>query len=206
MMLIQSGSVFNILLGRDAGWQPQRRDDGSIPLKDIVRRHRGHVVLGIFTAISAFLISPSLFAWMSPTILGLVLAIVLSWMSGQLVLGLALKKVGLLVTPEEHAPPAIAARANALQQEFNALGYDEADGLKILINDQTLFVSHHDMLPTPTPRKRGDIVPEQAIANAKINEAQTVDEAISWLKPKERMLIQHDHNLLTKLRKLPTKA
>ena len=27
LMLIQSGSVFQILLGRDTGWQPQRRDD-----------------------------------------------------------------------------------------------------------------------------------------------------------------------------------
>ena len=38
LMVIQSGSVFQILLGRDTGWQPQRRDDGSIPLRDIVRR------------------------------------------------------------------------------------------------------------------------------------------------------------------------
>ncbi len=46
LMLIQSGSVFQILLGRDTGWQPQRRDDGSIPIKDIVRRHRWHALLG----------------------------------------------------------------------------------------------------------------------------------------------------------------
>ena len=46
MMLIQSGSVMQILLGRDTGWNPQRRDDGSIPLRDIVRRHRSHVALG----------------------------------------------------------------------------------------------------------------------------------------------------------------
>src|SRR5690606_6558785 len=31
MMLIQSGAVFQILAGRDTGWQPQRRDDGSVP-------------------------------------------------------------------------------------------------------------------------------------------------------------------------------
>jgi membrane glycosyltransferase len=87
MMLIQSGSVFQILLGRDTGWNPQRRDDGSIPLKDIVRRHRTHTVLGVVAGISAFMIATSLFAWMSPTIVGLVLAIPLSWASGQLGLG-----------------------------------------------------------------------------------------------------------------------
>ena len=106
LMVIQSGAVFQILLGRDTGWQPQRRDDGSIPFRDIVRRHRWHTVLGVFAGVSAFLIATSLFLWMSPTIVGLVLAIPLSWLSGQLGVGLALKRMGLLLTPEEARPPA----------------------------------------------------------------------------------------------------
>ena len=196
MMLIQSGSVFNILLGRDAGWQPQRRDDGSIPLKDIIRRHRVHVALGVFTAISAFLISPSLFAWMSPTILGLVLAIVLSWMSGQLAIGLFLKKLGLLVTPEEHTPPTIAARANALQKEFTQWGFDDENGLKALCEDQNLRRQHVSMLPAPSSRQRGVIVNEYVLAHAKISDAHNLDEINSWLKPKERFLVQHDIKLI----------
>ena len=87
LMLIQSGSVFQILLGRDTGWQPQRRDDGSIPIRDIVRRHRWHTVMGVVAGFSAFMIATSLFLWMSPTILGLLLAIPLSWLSGQLGVG-----------------------------------------------------------------------------------------------------------------------
>ncbi|MFD0936328.1 glucans biosynthesis glucosyltransferase MdoH, partial [Methylobacterium trifolii] len=113
-MLIQSGSVVGILLGRDTGWNPQRRDDGSIPLRDIVRRHRWHTLLGLVSGVAAFAIATSLFLWMSPTILGLVLAIPISWASGQLGLGLALKARGLLVTPEERDPPAIALRAGLL--------------------------------------------------------------------------------------------
>ncbi len=98
-MVIQSGSVMGILLGRDTGWNPQRRDDGSIPLRDIVVRHRWHMVLGLVAGIAAFAIATSLFLWMSPTILGLVLAIPISWASGQLGLGLALKRRLLLATP-----------------------------------------------------------------------------------------------------------
>ncbi len=45
MMLIQTGAVLQILFGRDTGWKPQRRDDGSIPFLDIVRRHRSHVLM-----------------------------------------------------------------------------------------------------------------------------------------------------------------
>src|SRR5215218_5950277 len=142
LMLIQSGSVFQILLGRDTGWQPQRRDDGSIPFKDIVRRHRWHAVLGLVTGTAAFTIATSLFLWMSPTIVGLLLAIPLSWLSGRLGAGLALKRLGLLLTPEETAPPIIATRANELQDRNANLALDDADGLLALYQDPGLREAH----------------------------------------------------------------
>ena len=118
LMVIQSGSVFQILLGRDTGWEPQRRDDGSIPLRDIIRRHRWHTVLGLLAGVSAFMIATSLFLWMSPTIIGLILAIPLSWLSGRLGAGLALKRLGLLMIPEETRTPAVvAARQRAPRRE-----------------------------------------------------------------------------------------
>jgi membrane glycosyltransferase len=195
-MLIQSGSVFQILLGRDTGWQPQRRDDGSIPLKDIVRRHRWHTLLGVFAGISAFLIATSLFLWMSPTIVGLLLAIPLSWLSGQLAVGLALKRVGLLYTPEEHQPPAIAVRANELQARNATSGIDDADALIALYGDPALQEQHEVMLPPAAPRRRGEVDPERALAEAKLVEAETIEEAARWLKPKERMVALHDRALL----------
>ncbi|HEX2552860.1 MAG TPA: glucans biosynthesis glucosyltransferase MdoH [Microvirga sp.] len=195
-MLIQSGSVFQILLGRDTGWQPQRRDDGSIPIRDIVRRHRWHTVLGVFAGISAFMIATSLFLWMSPTIVGLLLAIPLSWLSGQLGVGLALKRLGLLLTPEERRPPAIATRANELQIRNATAAIDDADGLLALYGDPHLQEQHEAMLPPMPSRRRGEIDPERALAEAKIVEAETIDEAARWLKPKERMVVLHDRALL----------
>lgn len=203
MMLIQSGSVFQILLGRDTGWNPQRRDDGSIPLKDIIRRHRTHTVLGIVAGISAFMIATSLFAWMSPTIVGLVLAIPLSWASGQLAIGLWLKRHKLLVTPEEGDPPAVALRANALQAEFDKAGYDDADGLRALHADPALREAHELMLPENPPRRRGEIEAERAVAQAKLVDAETIDDAAIWLKPKERMVVLHDRALVALLASLP---
>jgi membrane glycosyltransferase len=203
MMLIQSGSVFQILLGRDTGWNPQRRDDGSIPLGDIVRRHRMHTLLGLVTGVSAFLIATSLFAWMSPTIVGLVLAIPLSWASGQLAIGLWLKRRKLLFTPEESEPPAVAQRANALQAEFAAAGYDDADGLRALHADAALRDAHDAMLPEAAPRRRGEIEPERAVAQAKLVDAETIDDAAIWLKPKERMVVLHDRALVALLASLP---
>lgn len=203
MMLIQSGSVFQILLGRDTGWNPQRRDDGSIPLKDIIRRHRMHTLLGLVTGISAFLIATSLFAWMSPTIVGLVLAIPLSWASGQLAIGLWLKRRKLLYTPEEGDPPAVALRANALQAEFAAAGYDDADGLRALHAEPALREAHEAMLPEAPPRRRGEIEADRAVAQAKLVDAETIDDAAIWLKPKERMVVLHDRALVALLASLP---
>ncbi|WP_420100850.1 glucans biosynthesis glucosyltransferase MdoH [Bosea sp. (in: a-proteobacteria)] len=203
MMLIQSGSVFQILLGRDTGWNPQRRDDGSIPFRDIVRRHRTHTLLGLVAGLSAFLIATSLFAWMSPTIVGLVLAIPLSWASGQLAIGLWLKRRKLLLTPEEGEPPPIVLRANALQAEFAEAGFDDADGLKALHADAELRHAHELMLPESQPRRRGEIEPDRAVAQAKLVDAEAIEDAAIWLKPKERMVVLHDRALIGLLASLP---
>ena len=203
MMLIQSGAVTQILLGRDTGWNPQRRDDGSIPMPDIIRRHRLHMALGILVAITAFIISPSLFGWMSPTIIGLVLAIPLSAASSSLALGLTLKKLHLLLIPEENEVPHVIARANALQDDYKALNFDESDGMEALALDPALCEAHLAMLPTIPRRHRGDIDAERAVAEAKLADAQTLSDAINWLKAKERSLILSDRALLHLVTNLP---
>jgi membrane glycosyltransferase len=201
-MVIQSGSVMGILLGRDTGWNPQRRDDGSIPMRDIIARHRWHMALGLVAGIAAFALATSLFLWMSPTILGLVLAIPISWASGQLGLGLALKRRLLLATPEEATPPEIALRAGALAARNAAQGLDDADALEALHADPTLAEAHARMLPVGLSRPRGAIDPDQTLATAKICEAETVAEARAWLSNKERMALLHDRALLDRLVRL----
>jgi membrane glycosyltransferase len=204
LMLIQSGSVFQILFGRDTGWNPQRRDDGSIPFRDIVRRHLWHTALGVLAAVTAYGLSPYLFAWMSPTILGLVLAIPLSAASGLRGLGLALKRVGLLMTPEEYRTPEIVARANALNCELSKLGIDEVDGLLAIHADATLRQRHIQLLPEAPRRKRGQIDPHRAVAEAKLIDAETVEEAASWLQGRERNIVLGDRALIILLAALPS--
>jgi membrane glycosyltransferase len=206
MMLIQSGHVVHILFGFDTGWDPQRRDDGSIPIKDIIRRHRSHVAMGVVSLVAGLLIAPSLVAWMSPTIAGLILAIFLSWASGQLGLGLALKRIGILTTPEESAVPPIATRANALAQELAVSGADGADALRAIHDDPELREKHEAFLPHVRPRHRGDISAERALAVAKLTDAETVEDAINWLKPKERNVVLHDRALIALLCMLPSRS
>ena len=204
MMLVQSGSVIQILVGRDTGWNPQRRDDGSIPLGDIIRRHRSHTALGFLTLVAGLLISPSLVAWMSPTIAGLILAILLSWASGQRSIGLFLKRLGLLRTPEETAPPPIAVRANVLARELAQAGYDGTDGISALHASQELRLLHEAYLPVPHLRPRGDIDHDAVMAKAKLAEAETVEEAGSWLTRRERTAVLNDRDLIRRGAILPS--
>jgi membrane glycosyltransferase len=102
----------------------------------------------------------------------------------------------LLVTPEEHRPPPIATRANELQARNGTLGFDDVDALLALYDNPDLRQQHEAMLPQMPARKRGDIETDRALAEAKLVEAETVDEALHWLKPKERMVVLHDRALL----------
>ncbi len=203
MMLIQSGSVMQILLGRDTGWSPQRRDDGSIPFGDIVRRHRSHVALGFLTLVAGLLISPSLVAWMSPTIAGLILAIGLSWASGQRSIGLFLRRIGLLRTPEETDPPAIAVRANALARELESAGFDGTDSLAALQSSRELRELHEAYLPPALPRRRGEVDHDLVMAEAKLRDARTVEDAQAWLTRKERTAVLNDLGLIARVADLP---
>ncbi len=205
MMLIQTGHVVHIVFGSDTGWNPQRRDDGSIPFMAIVRRHRSHVVFGVLTLISGLLISPSLVAWMSPTIAGLILAIVLSWATGLLSVGLALRRLGLLTTPEERVKPSVVARASVILAESGGAPDEAPDGLALLYDDPHLQAAHAAFQPAHE-RKRGDITPDWAMAEAKLNDAETVRDALAWLKPKERMSVLNDVVLLNMFIDLPREA
>ena len=206
MMLIQSGSVLQILSGRDTGWNPQRRDDGSIPFPSIARRHRSHALLGVITLFAALLISPSLVLWMSPTIAGLILSIPLSWASGQLWIGLSMRRLGLLRTPEETSPPSVVSCANALADELARSGQDHEDALIAIHDNPELRAIHEFFLPEKPRHRLGDVDVEEAVATVKLNDAETIEDACAWLKPRERLALLADRALIAMLARLPHAA
>jgi membrane glycosyltransferase len=151
---------------------------------------------------AGFVISPSLVAWMSPTIAGLILAVPISFISGQLWLGLALKRAGLLLTPEEATPPPVVLRANALMKELDCADH-AVDSIRTVHADAAFRAQHELFIPVKERRRRGEIDPERAIAEAKLGEAECIDDAVKWLRPKERMVVLHDRALLDLLARLP---
>ena len=203
MMLIQTGHVVHFVFGFDTGWDPQRRDDGSILLTAIVRRHRSHMVFGILTLISGLLISPSLIAWMSPTIIGLILAIPLSWATGKLSVGMAFRRAGLLTTPEERRRPSVVERTAEILAEMGGSADETVNGLALLYDDAGLQAVHDSLTASKTPRRRGDITADWALAEAKLSDAETVEQAVAWLRPKETMAVLNDRVLLRRFLDLP---
>jgi membrane glycosyltransferase len=197
MMLSQSGAVCGVLLGRDSGWQPQRRDDGSVPIRELARRYQHHTVLGLLLGSGAWTVSQYLALWMTPVVLGLVLAIPLAAITGQRRVGWALRRIGLLCTPEETAPPGVVARATELARQ---LGHDaDSDVLARLLDDPNLLGVHVAMLPPPRRPHVDPIDATLLVARTKLNEARSLKELWRGLTRAERLAVLTDEPALERL-------
>src|SRR5688572_1144327 len=87
MMLVQTQHIIEILTGRDSGWNAQRRHAHMTTWTEAWNVHWPHLLIGIAIGLIAFLISPTLLAWLTPTLAGLLLAVPLSKISGSGKLG-----------------------------------------------------------------------------------------------------------------------
>ena len=173
MMIFQSSAVTEILLGRDAGWQVQRRDDGGVSSRETMRSYAMPTLFGLAMAISAYAVSLPLLFWMLPVIIGLLFAIPIALLSS----GGKRRDRRLFRTPEETAPPEVLVRANELAKE----SHDIRCPLRELRDDAALRAAHLNNLSGRQPRRRGEIDPRLAIARAKIEEAHSFDEAVAFL-------------------------
>ena len=189
MMLMQSAEVMGIVTGRDAGWKAQRRDDGSIPFRVIARRHRGHTLFGMVLAVAAYAVSPELLAWLAPVVLGLVLAIPVSAVTGWQELGKAVRRLGLLATPEEIEPPAVVRRANELTCEWATTRPQTTDALARLASDAQLRALHAAMLPTTHERPKGEYDVDLLLGLAKLDDADNLEEASTLLSNREKLAV-----------------
>jgi len=197
MMIFQSTAVGEILLGHDAGWQVQRRDDGAIPRRELIRKYALPTSIGLAMALSAYVVSLPLLLWMAPVILGLWLSIPIAMVCSR-VFG---SNSGLFRTPEQTEPPRLLVRANELA---SAPHEHAAPPLVELRNDRQFLENHLANLPDDKRRVRGQIDPHLAIARAKIEEAETFDEVLGYLKAREAYAVLHSPTLLRAVCSMPS--
>ncbi|WP_436643566.1 glucans biosynthesis glucosyltransferase MdoH [Microbaculum sp. FT89] len=203
MMAIQSAAVADIVLGRDAGWNPQRRDDGTVPFAEVFRRHRPHTVLGVLLGASAWAVSPQVLAWMSPAVLGLLLAAPVSALTARLGAGLALRRARLLSIPEESAPPPILTRAEATAAELAERIGAPREACDRLLSDPALLAFHRACLTPARPHGRGGIDETLVLALARLDAAGSIEEAVRYLSPREKLAVLADCQGLDRLALLP---
>ncbi|MBS0248118.1 MAG: glucans biosynthesis glucosyltransferase MdoH [Proteobacteria bacterium] len=189
MMVFQSHAVASVLLGHDSGWNVQRRDDGSLPFAELMRRYGPLTFVGLVLAAAAYAVSLSLFLWMTPVTIGLSLAMPLAALT---------TKTGwrsLLVAPEGRIPPAVLTRANELGNELVSAD-TTLDGA---LHDTYLAQAHLSQLAPPPPHAPGEIDKELVVARAKLTEFDSLAQALTLLNARETRSVLSDPDAFRQL-------
>jgi membrane glycosyltransferase len=173
-----------ILTGRDAGWQVQRRSGGEVARGEIYRRFVPVTLCGLAIGLIACAASLPLLFWMSPVILGMVLSIPLAITTSS-----PSKGQDLLATPEDRSPPAVVVRANQLAAGSRM---SIAGALHELSTNSELRACHFANLSEPVRQRSGAIDVALATARAKVEACERREEAVSWLEKAEtRAVLAH---------------
>ncbi|GAB3278745.1 glucans biosynthesis glucosyltransferase MdoH [Parahaliea aestuarii] len=152
LMLGQSRVVWSVLRGKDAGWQPQSRDDGALSVGTALRTHWGHTLFGATLAATAWFIHPELFLWLLPITAGLLLSVPLSWLSGGAARGRLFDALGLLRAPGERRKPTILTRLQSAEQEPAFAAQESYAGALVRLQDDAdLYRWHLAQLPVQAP-------------------------------------------------------
>ena len=148
-------------------------------------------------AVAAYAVSLPLLLWMTPVILGLLLSIPIAILSSSPGPN---RRSRLFKTPEQTAPPSVLTRANELARATHST---LACPLHELRSDAVLREAHLNNLSGQRPRKRGEVDSHLAIARAKIEDAETFEEAAGFLSAREKFAVLKSPAVLAVLFELP---
>lgn len=200
-MLIQTRQIYEILRGRDSGWQAQIRA-GSMPGWGVVLRHHWvHVGLGVMTLLVLARFSPPQLIWLSPILAGLMLSPLTSRYSASPVFGRWARMRGLLVTPDELETPAIISAAQAVTRRLPR-SMEGTESILRLGEEPELLAGHSSLLLPVPERSTADRL-TYITAEAKIASAATKCEALAFLDREETDALLRSGPLLKRWNELP---
>lgn len=193
MMMMQVRQVSEIFWGQDSGWSTQTRKHSRTPWALLLRRHWLQTLAGLVISVVLLYVSPALFAWMSPALVGLVFALPLSAVSGSVVLAKLLRFFGMLTVPEEIEVPHVIALRDAAEARLEG----QIEGLTIerLLDDEIARQHHFAAVQPRPPATRGHPDVMFMTARAKLGDAHTAAEGLAWLTPPERLAVLGDRDL-----------
>lgn len=94
-----------VLVGSAVGWKAQHRGVSALTWMDAARPHIAATVIGVLTGFGVWMLAPDYIWWLLPVVIGLVLSVPFVWVTARPDVGLAARRYGLFVIPEERAPP-----------------------------------------------------------------------------------------------------
>jgi membrane glycosyltransferase len=202
MMLIQSVVIASIISGADSGWKPQRRDDGGLRLNEAFKAHRWHVAAGVVLAVGAWSVSLPMLAWMAPAIVSLIPSPLYSALTASPKFGRELRRVGLLITPEERVRPTIG-RITSTRRPLHRAIISSHPGMRGVVAEDWRRRVHLALVDKVEDESLADVDPVEALAEAKINRARNLDEALNRLRPDEQAITLARPLLFSRLCGLP---
>jgi membrane glycosyltransferase len=107
--------VVEVLSGRDGGWSTQRHVSRRPCLRRVVSFHASATAIGVVTLSVVTLFAPALLWWFAPMLVGWILSIPLSLLTGATSVGRLASRFRLFVTPHEDELPPVVARARELR-------------------------------------------------------------------------------------------
>ncbi len=188
-MLFHTQFVVAALTGWRLDWKSPPRDDAATGWTEAWRRHGLHTMLAVLWIVAIVASSDAIPWWLSPILLGLLGATLLSAWGSRAGVGRALRRRGLLLTPEEVQAPAVleaAAKASRAVADrlasFKGAVVDTAQGERCI-----------EAMPTPCAASG-----EKAAAEAKRVE-RALREGPQALTRDDRMRLLSSRTALARL-------
>ncbi len=117
MMFYHSYFVLSVLIGHSVKWEAQEREGRKVPWKVAFKHTQIMSCLAVVWGVTTFYYTPSLFMWLLPVLVGMVLAAPVIHFSSSDSLGMAMRKRGIFVIDQE------LEECTALKRLRVAMGY-----------------------------------------------------------------------------------
>jgi membrane glycosyltransferase len=187
-MLFHTQFVLAALTGWRLDWKSPPRDDASTGWREAAWRHGPHTLLAVLWIVAIVVSSQSFAWWLTPILLGLLAAIPLSVWGSRVAAGRALRRRGLLLTPEEIRQPRVLASADR-QADLVAL---RLATFKAAVADPAV----HERVVAATPRRGVATGAKAAAETARVEralregpDALTADERFRLLSSPQAMAL-----------------
>lgn len=201
-MLWHTRFVLTNLFGASVGWKTQKRA-GSTTWAFALRRHWGHMLIGIVWGVFLWELKPSLFWWFTPLFAGMVFSVPLSVLTSRASAGARARHWGLFLTPEETQPPAELVTLRARMKIHEIIGLTTPPlkhfGLSEAVLDPYINAIHVSLL---REKKLNPVYAEQfesmGVGSRKIHGLveKFLAEGPDKTTPEERLLIMADANAM----------